>query len=305
MDEFEWIEWISKKAGKPPQGWIGIGDDAAVFPRPRRNSAIATDVIVEGVDFDHLVKPQDAGHKALAINLSDMAAMGTKPTAFLMTLGVNDAWNGKRLKSFLSGVFQLARKHKITCVGGDMTSARQFFCSITVWGEMAGRRPISRSGARPDDLIMTTGTFGGSILKKHYAFTPRTAESIWLSRHFPPSAMIDVSDGLMQDLKHILKDSRCGARIELDAIPVSKDSRVKHKTKAGALNGALSDGEDFELLFTVRPQMLPRLAARWKKSFPKTPLASIGRITPGASRVSFFQKGKQIQFKPKPGFRHF
>ncbi len=305
MDEFEWIDLISKKAGKPPRGWIGIGDDAAVFPPTRRNSAIATDVIVEGVDFDHSVKPRDAGHKALAINLSDMAAMGTKPTAFLMTLGVNDNWNGKKLKNFLSGVFQLAHKHKIACVGGDMTAARQFFCSITVWGEMAGRRPISRAGARPDDLIMTTGTFGGSILKKHYAFTPRTAESVWLARHFPPSAMIDVSDGLMQDLKHILKESRCGARIELDAVPVSADALVRHKTKTGALNGALSDGEDFELLFALRPQMLPRLMARWKKSFPKTPLTAIGRMTRSTAKISFFQNGERVHFKPRPGFRHF
>ena len=305
MDEFDWIHWISKKAGKPPQGWIGIGDDAAVFPPTRRNSAIATDVIVEGVDFDDSVSPKEAGHKALAINLSDMAAMGTKPTAFLMTLGVTENWNGPKLKRFLAGVFQTARKHKVSCVGGDMTSAKQFFCSITVWGEMAGRRPISRAGARVDDLIMVTGTLGGSILKKHYAFTPRTAESVWLSRHFPPTSMIDVSDGLMQDLKHILKESRCGARIELDAIPVSVDSKVKHKTKDGALNGALSDGEDFELLLTVRPEMLPRLMTRWPKAFPKTQLTAIGRILSESGKVSFFKGVKPVRFKPSPGFRHF
>ena len=149
MNEFDWIEWIKKKAGSLPKGWIGIGDDAAVIPSLlKKNVVISTDAIVEGVDFDEFVRPEQAGRKALAINLSDIAAMGARPDVFLMTLGVPQSWHQRKLQKFISGVFQLAKEYRVHCIGGDMSSAQQFFCSMTILGSAPQKGAILRDGAQ-------------------------------------------------------------------------------------------------------------------------------------------------------------
>jgi len=300
MDEFGWIEWIKKKAGKAPSGWVGIGDDAAVIPSgSARNWILSTDTIVEGIDFDRRVTPAQAGRKALAINLSDMAAMGAAPQAFLMTLGIPSSWKrDKKLKLFLKGLFNLAKEYRVVCVGGDMTSARQFFCGITVWGKPAGKKAILRSEARPGDLILVTGALGGSIKQKHFSFTPRVREGQWLAQRGYPNAMMDVSDGLAQDLSHLLRASHVSAHLNLECVPLARHARN--------LTSALSDGEDFELLVTVSRNKIAKLLSEWKKSFPKTPLNLIGSVHRGSSGIQYYLNGKkQISFRPHKGFRHF
>jgi len=299
MNEFDWIEWINKKAGPAPKGWIGIGDDAAVIPGLlKKDIVISTDAIVEGVDFDQFVRPEQAGRKALAINLSDIAAMGARPEAFLMTLGVPPSWKKNKLQRFICGVFQLAKEYRVHCIGGDMSSAQQFFCSITILGSAPQKGVILREGAKPGDLILVTGDLGGSIRKKHYAFTPRVKEGMWLAQNVMPSALMDVSDGLAQDLMHILKASRCAARLELNQVPMSKDAINIHS--------ALSDGEDFELLMTMSRRNYAGLLRKWNRAFPHVSLTSIGVMMKGSPQIEYCFEGiAQKNFKVGPGFQHF
>lgn len=297
MNEFDWIELIKKRAGRLPAGWIGIGDDAAVIPgNAAKNWVVSTDAIVEGVDFDHTVTAAQAGRKALAINLSDLAAMGAVPAAFLMTLGVPKIWNGTKLKQFIGGVFKLAEKFNVPCIGGDMTSAAQFFCSITVFGRSPSNEVVLRSGAKPGDLVLVTGRIGGSIKKKHYDFNPRVKEAEWLVKNFKPSAMMDISDGLTQDLGHLLTSSQCMAQLNLDLVPVSKDAKNRES--------ALSDGEDFELLMTVHPKLVVKLLKAWEIKFPEVELTPIGHAVAGKPRIEFFLKGVKQLVRPG-GFKHF
>lgn len=305
MNEFDWIDWIRRRAVPPPRGWVGIGDDAAVFPA-KGGLVASTDTIVDGIDFDAAVAPGRAGRKALAINLSDLAAMGAAPTAFLLTLGVPPAWNGPRLRAFVAGLLKLAREYRLPCLGGDLTSAGQFFCSLTIFGAPPPGGALLRSGARPGDRLFVTGRLGGSILGRHCAFRPRVEEAQWLARHFRPSAMLDVSDGLAQDLGHLLRASGCAARLDLERIPVSADARRRHGPPERALLGALADGEDFELLFAVRTAVAEALTTRWKAAFPRVRLTGIGRIEAGRPAIRWFRDGeRQPDFIAPAGYRHF
>lgn len=300
MDEFQLIEWIKKKAGKPPRGWEGIGDDAAVMPpTASRAWTIATDMIVEGVDFDRRVSPRQAGRKALAINLSDMAAMGARPRAFLITLGISSRWKNKaKIQSFLNGIFNLAKQHSLVCVGGDMSGAKQFFCGITVWGDLSGKKFILRRGAKPGDVLFVTGSIGGSIQKKHFAFTPRLLEGAWLARQGYPSAMLDISDGLIQDLGHLARSSGCRARLNVNEVPLSREARN--------VSRALADGEDFELLMSVPPKKAAGLLKMWPRVFPRVKLTAIGTMTRGKAGIDFWENGVLLKkFSAHAGYKHF
>ncbi|HTL47291.1 MAG TPA: thiamine-phosphate kinase [Verrucomicrobiae bacterium] len=307
MNEFRWIESLKRKVPRKP-GTVGIGDDAAVFPAGRGKILCTTDAIVDGVDF-YLARltPEKIGRKALAVNLSDIAAMGGRPESFVVTLGipadVREAW----LNRFYDGMLALARRHGVICVGGDVSRARQFFASVTLWGRAA--RPVPRSGARPGHWIGVTGNLGGSILRHHHEFEPRLSEGAALAR-LGAKAMIDVSDGLAQDLGHVLKASRVSAAVELDKIPVSRDALKLAKGNRGkALMRALSDGEDFELVFTVSGAGKRNLEKKWKRLFPRTRLSWIGRIVKRRKKsgIEWRREGKPLPgFRlEKEGYRHF
>jgi len=284
---------------------------------------ISTDVIVEDVDFrikkgvshhfrekvtDPFLRPEQVGRKALAVNLSDIAAMGATPTAFVISIGkpcyVTDAW----LKRFYVGLLALAKQYNVACIGGDFSKSKEFFASVTILGEMSQGQVVKRSGAMAGDWIAVTGSLGGSILRHHYDFTPRVQEGRFLAEHFTPSAMIDVSDGLVQDLSHILKASKVGASLDLEKIRVSSEAkRLAQGNCRKALGRALSDGEDFELLFTVSPRHKRMLEKNWTKKFPKVPLSWIGRICGKTSRIAWRRDGKKVA-APKlaqKGFSHF
>jgi thiamine-monophosphate kinase len=295
MSEFELIEAIKRKIPRNLQGLIPIGDDAgAICPAPDQLLVFTTDAIVEGVDFVRgKLAPELVGRKALAINLSDLAAMGAEPLAFTITLGIVRTSAQSWVLDFYKGLMKLAAEYNVSCVGGDITRSKQFFASVALTGQAKREEIVLRSGARSGDWIAVTGELGGSILKHHYAFEPRIKEARFLTQHFRPSAMMDISDGLAQDLEHILKASGCGAELDFGRIPISRDA------KQPGLEHALSDGEDFELLFTVNPEKKAALEKAWAKKFPKVRLSFIGRIRSG-------HRGKITNLKlKKKGFTHF
>lgn len=305
MREFEWIDWIGRRSAPAPPGWIGIGDDAALV-RARGALVVTTDAIVEGIDFDDSVAKEAAGRKALAVNLSDLAAMAARPVGFLLVLGVPPAWNGPPLSAFLGGLFRLARRHRLPCLGGDLSAAERLFCAVTLFGSPPPGGVVTRSGARPGDLLYATGTFGGSIGRRHWAFRPRIEEAAWLARNCRPSAMIDVSDGLAQDLGHLLRASRVSARVDLERIPLSAAVRRLHAGSAAARLAALSDGEDFELLFTLPARRAGRLERKWRRKFPRIRLSPIGRIEAGPPAVRWRERGAERPgFIAPAGFSHF
>ncbi|HOW59960.1 MAG TPA: thiamine-phosphate kinase [Candidatus Omnitrophota bacterium] len=308
MNEFSFIEYLKKTIRVPNRIPVGIGDDAAVLNIEKgKQLVVSTDAIVENVDFilktsgrclslpakrsnlrdRHAPKglamtalsPEKIGRKALAINLSDMAAMGAKPTAFVITIGKPSYITSRWLARFYKGLLKLAKQYRVSCVGGDFSRSKEFFANVTILGEVSSHHVVTRSGAMVGDWIAVTGTLGGSLLHHHYDFTPRISEGLFLAQHFTPTAMIDISDGLCQDLSHILKASGVGARLDLERIPVSADSKkMSHGNAKKALTRALSDGEDFELLMTVPPWQKMMLEKSWKKKFPSTPLTWIGKI---------------------------
>lgn len=307
--EFELIEWIRRKAPAPPKG-LGIGDDAALVPFEKgRDLVVTTDAIVENVDFIRRKMPASlAGRKTLAVNLSDLAAMGARPESFVLTLGIPGDMKTVWVQKFCEGVFTLARSFKTACVGGDISRSRVFFASVTLLGRVKKGTAVKRSGARPGDPIYVTGHLGGSILRRHAAFKPRIEEGAFLASVVKPTAMMDISDGLVQDLGHLLKSSRSGASLDLDLIPVSSDARKMAKGRAEeALVRALSDGEDFELLFTIRKTAVNKLETLWRKHFPRTKLTRIGVVKKGKPSVVWMRGGKkEASFHlSKKGYQHF
>ncbi len=290
------------------QGNLGIGDDADWICLKSKNLVVSCDAIVDHVDFlSEKHKPFLVGRKALAINLSDMAAMGAKPLAWILTLGFPASTKLNWIQSFFKGAARIAAKYQLKCLGGDLTRASEIMASITILGEPIQGAPIDRSGAKAGDWIGVTGHLGGSILKHHLNFEPRLRESDFLARCARPTSMMDLSDGFAQDLNKLCAASRLGARVELDAVPVSHDALHLHpKNASKALISALQDGEDFELLFTVNSDQKKYLDHVWKTQFPKVNLSWVGRMSVERS-IRWFQNGKSVTMPHAKtrGFDHF
>lgn len=308
MDEFALIEQIKKKVPRTRYAALGIGDDAAVLKAVRGGDlVVSTDMLVEGVDFIlKKLSSEKIGRKALAVNLSDLAAMGAEPLAFVISIGKPRHASAQWVLRFYDGLLTLAREFRVDCIGGDLSGARELSVSITVFGKT--RRPVTRGGAEPGDWIAVTGRLGGSILRHHCDFTPRVREGIFLAKKSAATAMIDISDGLCQDLTHILRASGVGAALDLERIPISADAKkLSCGNKAKALGRALSDGEDFELLFTVPPRCKLALEPEWRRRFPKVPLTWIGRIERETPRIRWMLHGKLVPAPKflKKGFGHF
>ena len=307
--EFQLIERLKALIPRSLQGKIPIGDDAALLHFGSRPLLFTTDVIVENVDFKTGkggARPEAVGRKALAVNLSDLAAMGGCPLAFVAAMGIPKSFPPSWAERAAKGMIRLARKYRTAWVGGDLSRASRAFISIALLGKPAGL-PVRRSGARPGERIYVTGTLGGSIEGRHLQFEPRLREARFLAHRFRPSAMIDLSDGLIQDLGHLLTASRVGARVDLARVPVSKAAlkRARGRTRP-ALRSALADGEDFELLFTLPPGRGARLEKAWKRAFPRTPLSKIGTVVRGSGKI-FWKEGEQSKklWFQKKGFTHF
>ena len=256
----------------------GPGDDCAVLEIEGHKLLFKTDAIVEGVHFDSATSPEQIGHKALARPLSDIAAMGGTPSHALITLGINTNIKEDYIEAVYTGLKNCAAQYDVNIVGGETTTLPRFTLSVSLLGKV--KNPIMRTGSNIGDAIFVSGELGGSITGHHLNFIPRIAESQWLTDSFNIHAMIDLSDGLASDLRHILT-THTGAEILTSSLPIRRAARENAQANPSsktALLAALTDGEDYELLFTVSPKDAITVLDDWKKQFPNTYLKCIGKI---------------------------
>jgi thiamine-monophosphate kinase len=285
VNEFELIACLTASLPSNESVVVGAGDDCAVLDLgvPGREVLFKTDAVVEGIHFQPDAEPARVGHKALARCLSDVAAMGGTPTSAVVTVGLPSERDPAWIQAVYEGLQSLARRHNVAIVGGETTtSPERVFLSVALLGSVARGRAILRSGAQPGDAVFVSGELGGSLAGRHLDFEPRLGEARWLCDHFDVHAMIDLSDGLAGDLRHILHASGVGAEVLAEAIPVSRAAKVAAKESHAvnsALHAALTDGEDFELLFTVSSADAVPALDQWQATFPDVRLGCVGRIT--------------------------
>jgi thiamine-monophosphate kinase len=287
MNEFELIARLTRALPANPSIVTGAGDDCAVLDLGVADKLILfkTDAVVEGLHFTRETPPEKIGRKALARCLSDIAAMAGTPTAALVTIGLPEKFEPDHVFRIYDGINELAREHEVAIAGGETTTnPGRILISIALIGTVPRGRQVSRSGAKPGDAIFVTGELGGSLAGKHLEFEPRLAEARWLAQQCPIHAMIDLSDGLAGDLRHILQAGGVGAALLKSAIPISRAARLRAREGSPAkpaFAAALTDGEDFELLFTVAARHAVNLLDAWKTAFPKLKLSCIGKIVAG------------------------
>jgi thiamine-monophosphate kinase len=295
---------------------IGIGDDAALVKAPR-SLLLTTDILVEDEDFRRAVHPPRLlGRKALNVNLSDIAAMGGRPLHALVGMAMPGDLEESWLRQFMAGFRSAAREARVALVGGDLSQSGKVMISVTVTGE--AKSPVTRSGARAGDWVFVSGTLGdaaqgfrlleegglqgkgrgaGPLVRAFLDPVPLLELGALLARRKLASAMIDVSDGLSVDLAHICEESRVGAEVEASLVPISPALRRLSKDP---LDMALNGGEDFELLFTVRPAKL----ATVRKLSSRFDLTMIGRVTAG-KKIFLVGSDKKKEPIRAGGFEHF
>ena len=279
MTETELIRLLTADLPVDDSVLIGAGDDCAVIRNGTNSLLLKTDAIVEGVHFEKDVQPEAIGRKALARPLSDIAAMAGTPTHALITLGSKPDHDPGHLKAVYDGLNQCATEQGVNLVGGETTTLPCLTLSIALLGTV--QNPILRTGSAVGDAIFVSGELGGSLAGHHLDFTPRLKEARWLSDQDIVHAMIDLSDGLATDLRHLLSD-QTGAELLTRALPIRRAAKERARDNPSgktALLAALTDGEDYELLFTVSPKDAVPLLDGWKAAFPETPLHCIGKIT--------------------------
>jgi thiamine-monophosphate kinase len=285
MNEFELIAKLTHSLPTNKSVVVGAGDDCAVLDLGAVDKLFLfkTDAIVEGVHFTKDTPPEKIGRKALARCLSDIAAMAGTPQAALVTLALPKNFEPAFVEKIYAGMNALAIQHDVAVVGGEtIASPEPIFISVALLGFAPRGKCVLRSGAKAGDAIFVTGELGGSLAGKHLDFEPRLTEARWLAENFSVHAMIDLSDGLAGDLRHVLQASKVGAELLKNAVPVSREAKLAAKagdTAKPAFAAALTDGEDFELLFTVAGRDAVPLLDAWKKQFPKLRLSCIGKIT--------------------------
>jgi thiamine-monophosphate kinase len=319
VSEFQLIERIRRSAaasqakGSGAGVALGIGDDAAVLrPTPGRELVVTTDTLNAGIHFGSSAAPSDVGYKALAVNLSDLAAMGANPRWALLSLSLpeeNPAW----VDSFIDGFLELAENFGVALVGGD-TCAGPLSVTIAALGEVLPEQALTRGGASPGDLVMVSGCLGDAALalsERNAGKTPGETQSRALDRPIPRVALgaslignatscIDVSDGLLADLGHIAEASGCGADIMLAALPASEELARREARRRWTLQ--LAGGDDYELCFTVPPDRAERMATLSDRL--GLALTEIGVMTK-RSGVRCVEPGGGSFEPPTAGFEHF
>lgn len=293
LGEFGLIERFKKSIKLDSSVIKGSGDDCAVIKFSRDKYLLFTcDMIVEGVDFLTQDNPRLIGRKALGISISDIAACGGIPRYCLVSMGVPKNISLTRVDKISQGIFDLTRRYKINIVGGDLSKADKLVLDISMLGVVEKRCLVLRSQAKKGDIIFVTGSLGGSIFGRHLRFTPRLKEARYLVKNFKVNAMIDISDGLAQDISHILKQSNAGAIIYEDLLPLSKQAR--------GINDALFMGEDFELLFTLANRQAKKLLKQNALHFKP-----IGEITEPKYGLTLVDKKGREKIISAKGFKHF
>jgi len=309
MNEFELIHRLTRALPGNKALVTGPGDDCAVLDLgiPDRLVLFKTDAVVEGIHFTKDASPEKIGHKALARCLSDIAAMAGTPTAALITIGLPRKYDVEFVSGIYEGINAVARRFDVAIAGGETTTnPERIFISVSLIGTVERGKGVLRSGAKKGDAIFVTGQLGGSLSGRHLESEPRLEEARWLADHFKIHAMLDVSDGLAGDLRHILDASHVGAELLASAIPISRAAKLASKSESSAktpLLAALTDGEDFELLFTVASRDAVPLLDAWKKQFPGLKLSCIGKITDGSGISIRYKEG--VRPLSAHGYVHF
>lgn len=315
--EFDFIQNIKLK-----YGLTRVGDDCAVLPKDDKTDMVVTaDMLVEGIDFRlDWTTPEFLGHKALAVSLSDIAAMGAKPEWALLSIGVPPGlWGDHFLDMFYTGWHELAGEYGVELVGGDVSRVPDHLVIDSIVGGIVPRsQAVLRSGARPGEGIYVTGRLGGAaaglrwlqsgtrlesldekellpVLLQQLRPNPRVGAGEYLRANAIATAMIDISDGLSSDLAHLIKASGVGARIDAGLIPIEKRDSIL-ATTSEEFENALHGGEDFELLFTVDP----------KKNLTDNSMEffRIGEITANIGTIQLIKDDEDRILEPK-GHRHF
>jgi len=326
------IERITARLGMPSWVVVGPGDDAAVI-EPERGmlDVLTTDVQVEGVHFDHRFVPPDAiGHRALAVNLSDLAAMGAKPRAVLLSLVLPDALDVAVVDGMMDGLLALAAAHDVAVVGGNISrSPGPLMVDVTAVGAVRPRRLLTRAGARSGDGVYVTGTIGDASVglqmlkeqcgaglhgppggpqgsaphqERYLRPEPRVRAGMLLGRNRAASACMDMSDGLADAVRQIAEASQVGIALDEGALPIQDDVRRWHDAHgSSAIDAAIGGGDDYELLFTVRPAHLGRLRDV-RQRLGALPITKIGVVT--KERQSAIRAGAGERRLPA-GFDHF
>jgi thiamine-monophosphate kinase len=337
--EFDFIEKVRRRA-QPGSVKTGIGDDCAVISKDAKTDlVITTDLLVEDIDFRlEWTTPEFIGHKALAISLSDVAAMGAKPVWAMLSIGIPEKiWKTDFIDEFYKGWFRLAKKFEVELIGGDVSKTPDKIVIDSICaGETGKGKAVLRSGAKSGDLIFVTGNLGGAAagLKlletgERYRKSSRTFLQKLLLRQLKPNpqteigrilgaknlvtAMIDLSDGLSSDLAHLCRESKIGARIFADKIPADENLK-KFLTRSGKaakpqneenriseeLDSALNGGEDFELLFTANSKKIFQL----QKALQNFDFSRIGKATVNTEIIELIDDSGSVVLEPQ-GFRHF
>jgi thiamine-monophosphate kinase len=324
MAEFDLIRRYFTRTA--PGAELGVGDDAAlVRVAPGMELAVSTDMLVQGTHFFPEADPRELGHKALAVNLSDLAAMGARPRWALLALSLpaeDPAW----LQGFSDGFFALAAAHGVDLIGGDTTRGPLSIC-ITIMGETPQGAALQRAGAQPGDDVWVSGTLGEAALglahlQGRVQLPPEALAACMTRLHRPQPrvalglalrdlahAAIDISDGLLADLGHVLERSGVGARLRLDALPVSARLQAGLATAASAtaesalaLHCALAGGDDYELCFTAKPERRPEIERVGRHL--EVPLRRVGIIFAGRGCELRAADGTNVEVREK-GYDHF
>ncbi len=329
LGEFGLIARIRDRLPTLPSSVIkGIGDDAAVFSLTSGKQAVTTvDLLIEGVHFDFsFLSPYLLGRKSLSVNLSDIAAMGAAPRFAFLSLAIPEGMRIESLDEFFKGFLATAADHGVSLLGGDTSaSPGPLFINVTLLGEGNRRDLVYRHGAKPGDDLYVTGTLGDSLLGLRIAQGQRKRrvskeEKYLLDRHFNPTpraregralgerrlvrAMIDISDGLLSDLGHICEESRVGARLWAERIPLSPSLRgMAAGSTSAAWQMALQGGEDYELLFSAPPENGPRIRALGRKW--ECGITRIGRIERGESGIVVENGNGPVDPRLFKGYDHF
>ncbi|MEI8311376.1 MAG: thiamine-phosphate kinase [Verrucomicrobiota bacterium] len=249
---------------------LGPGDDCAVVRANGGLLLLKTDCIAEGIHFLRGEDPARVGWKAICRPLSDIAAMGGEPRHALVTIFSPPDLDSGYWVDFYKGIRKAARRFGVVIAGGEMSrQPRGIAVSVALTGVAPGGRFVCRSGGRPGDLLFVTGQLGGSLSGHHLDFVPRLKEGRWLAEKGRASAMMDLSDGLGSDLPRLARASGCGFGVDLASLPVRTGTNI---------DGALTDGEDYELLFAIPPRRAAALLKMWLDTFPRVPITRIGAL---------------------------
>jgi thiamine-monophosphate kinase len=276
--------------GRTRKVFAGAGDDCAIveIPGSKKYLVLKTDCVVEGVHFAHGTNASHVGWKAMMRPLSDFAAASAIPQFALITLIVPKQTKVAWVRGLYRGLRRAASRFEVSIVGGETSNTPgPIAVSVTVIGFVEKSRAGSRRGGRSSDDLFVTGRLGGALKQKHLKFLARIAESRWLTKNFSIHAMMDLSDGLGADLPRLARASKVGFDIELENLPVARGVTI---------DNAISDGEDYELLFAVSRRDRNRLEREWRRNFPELSLTRIGSLN---------RKSQTVNRKLPRGYVHF